>query len=99
MNVLWDSPDVALRVREVLERLPREPVRAYTTVMTVLDNLHTKGWVVRRTAVRGYLYQPANPREEVAAQAMRDWQRPKGPRPCGYNVFVATPADLRWPLT
>src|SRR5262245_45678530 len=72
MDVLWDSPEEALRVRDVLERLPKRPVRAYTTVMTVLDNLHTKGWTVRHMDGRGYRYLPAQPREEFAAQAMHE---------------------------
>lgn len=72
MDVLWDCPDEPLRVRDVADRLPQEPVRAYTTVMTVLDNLHRKGWTVRHMDGRGYRYLPAQPREEVAAQAMRE---------------------------
>lgn len=72
MDVLWDTADEPLRVRDVLERLPQDPVRAYTTIMTVLDNLHRKGWVVRHSDGRGYRYLPAKPRAEVAAQAMRE---------------------------
>jgi predicted transcriptional regulator len=72
MDVLWDSGGEPLRVRDVLERLPQKPARAYTTVMTVLDNLHRKNWVVRHSDGRGYRYLPAQPREQVAAQAMRD---------------------------
>jgi predicted transcriptional regulator len=72
MDVLWDAPGESLRVRDVLDRLPKDPARAYTTVMTVLDNLHTKGWTVRRLEGRGYRYQAAQHREEVAAHAMRE---------------------------
>ena len=72
MHVLWDAEGEPLRVRDVLERLPSEPARAYTTVMTVLDNLHRKGWVVRHSDGRGYRYQPAQPRAQAAAQAIRE---------------------------
>jgi predicted transcriptional regulator len=72
MDILWSAQDEPLRVRDVLERLPTEPARAYTTVMTVLDNLHRKEWVVRHSDGRGYRYQPAQPRAQVAAQAIRD---------------------------
>jgi predicted transcriptional regulator len=72
MEVLWDAPGEALRVREVLQRLPAEPPRAYTTVMTVLDNLYRKGWTVRHGDGRGYRYFPAQPRAQAAAQAIRE---------------------------
>ena len=45
MHVLWEAQGEPLRVRDVLERLPSEPA-VPMTVMTVLDNLHRKGWVV-----------------------------------------------------
>lgn len=70
MDVLWGSPE-SLRVRDVLERLAPERNLAYTTVMTVLENLHRKGWVVRERDGRAYRYEPATTREEAAAQAMR----------------------------
>lgn len=72
MDVLWESPLEALRVRDVHELLETPPERAYTTVMTVLDNLYRKGWVTRRQEGKGYLYLPAQRREEAAADAMRE---------------------------
>jgi predicted transcriptional regulator len=72
MKVLWDAPAEPMRVRDVMDRLQQEPARAYTTIMTVLDNLHRKGWTTRRSDGRGYRYQPAQAREEVAAKAMRE---------------------------
>lgn len=72
MDVLWSAPEEPLRVRDVLERLAPQPARAYTTVMTVLDNLHRKGWAVRHQEGKGYRYRPAQRREEAAARAMRE---------------------------
>ncbi len=46
MDVLWSMPG-PLRVRDVLDELAPGRTLAYTTVMTVLDNLHRKGWVQR----------------------------------------------------
>ncbi len=40
--------------------------------MTVLDNLHRKGWVQRERCGRAYLYRPAQRREEAAARALRE---------------------------
>jgi predicted transcriptional regulator len=47
MELLWDSGASRL-VREVVADLgPQRPL-AYTTVMTVMDNLYRKGWLRRR---------------------------------------------------
>ncbi|MEJ8281808.1 BlaI/MecI/CopY family transcriptional regulator [Pseudonocardia spirodelae] len=71
MDVLW-SDAAPCRVRDVRTRLaPTRPL-AYTTVMTVLDNLHRKGWVRRELQGRAYLYTPAATREEETARALRD---------------------------
>ncbi|UJW29965.1 BlaI/MecI/CopY family transcriptional regulator [Saccharothrix sp. AJ9571] len=71
MDVLWSAPEPML-VRAVLDELNRHRDLAYTTVMTVLDNLYRKDWVTREREGRAYRYQPAISREEAAAQALRD---------------------------
>ena len=71
MDALWRATEPA-RVRDVLEALAPDRSPAYTTVMTVLDNLHRKGWVVRELDGKAYRYEPAMSREEAAAQALRD---------------------------
>lgn len=70
MDVLWSAAE-PLRVREVLERLEGRRL-AYTTVMTVLDHLHGKGWVQRTMSGRAYRYLPARSREEAGARLLRD---------------------------
>lgn len=71
MAVLW-SADEPLKVREVRERLDTGKQLAYTTVMTVLDNLHRKDWVQRDVQGRAYYYRAAVTREEAAAKALRE---------------------------
>jgi predicted transcriptional regulator len=39
--------------------------------MTVLDNLHRKGWVQREMDGRAYRYRPTATREEATARALR----------------------------
>lgn len=63
----WGRPVV---VRDVLEDLQRERNIAYTTVMTVLDNLHRKGCVVREKDGRAYRYRAARTREQHTAELM-----------------------------
>lgn len=70
MDVLWSSR-TPVRVRDVRIRLAAERPLAYTTVMTVLDNLHRKGWVRRELDGRAYLYRAAASREEETARALR----------------------------
>ncbi|MFD6857887.1 BlaI/MecI/CopY family transcriptional regulator [Rhodococcus sp. NPDC060090] len=77
MDVLWQS-DESLRVRDVLSRLEPERSLAYTTVMTVLDNLHTKDMVKRNRLGRGYGYRATRSREETAAELLRQVLRTSG---------------------
>jgi len=63
----WQRP---VAVREVLEDLQRTRSIAYTTVMTVMDNLHRKGLLTREMDRRAYRYQPAQSREEHNAALM-----------------------------
>lgn len=71
MDVLWRG-EQPMRVREVLDALMPTRRLAYTTVMTVLDNLHRKGWVAREMTNRAYRYRPVSSREEATARAVRD---------------------------
>jgi predicted transcriptional regulator len=44
---------------------------AYTTVMTILSRLHSKGSVKRRRVGRAYYYEPAFEQADLAAAQMR----------------------------
>lgn len=71
MDRLWSWRDPAT-VREVLEDLRAEREIAYTTVLTVMDNLHRKGWLTRELDGRAYRYLPADSREAYSAALMRE---------------------------
>jgi predicted transcriptional regulator len=71
MNILWSSGQPTT-VREVLEELRRHRSIAYTTVMTVMDNLHRKQWLERERDGRAYRYRPVSSREHYVAELMRD---------------------------
>lgn len=71
MTVLWAAEE-PLKVRDVLERLDTGRQLAYTTVMTVLDNLHRKQWVERVKQGRAFEYEAAFSREDASARALRD---------------------------
>lgn len=96
MDVVWCS-DVAVRVRDVLDEL--EPVRkpAYTTVMTVMDNLYRKGWLSRELEGRAYSYQPTRDRIEAATEALRELLADSGDPAAALLHFArsATAAESR----
>jgi len=71
MDRLWSWRRPAT-VREVLEDLQADRKIAYTTVMTVLDNLHSKGWLRRELDGRAYRYEPVATREQYSADLMRE---------------------------
>ncbi|MEW2066427.1 BlaI/MecI/CopY family transcriptional regulator [Streptomyces sp. NPDC007346] len=73
----WNRP---VTVREVLEDLQRERSIAYTTVMTVMDNLHQKGWVRREVDGRAYRYTAVSTRAAYSAALMNEaWSRSDNP--------------------
>ncbi|MFD9000982.1 BlaI/MecI/CopY family transcriptional regulator [Streptomyces sp. NPDC059582] len=73
----WNRP---VTVREVLEDLQQERSIAYTTVMTVLDNLHQKGWVRREAEGRAYRYEAVSTRPAYAAALMNEaWGQSDNP--------------------
>lgn len=72
MDRLWSRTEPAT-VRDILEDLRSgKRVIAYTTVMTVMDNLHTKGWLQRDRDGRAYRYWATASREHYVAELMRD---------------------------
>jgi predicted transcriptional regulator len=71
MELLWDA-DTPRLVRDVVDDLhPQRPL-AYTTVMTVMDNLHRKGWLTRERDGRAWRYRTAVSRQDYAAHLMND---------------------------
>lgn len=71
MDCLW-SRDQPATVREVHTELSRSRQLAYTTVLTVLDNLYKKGWLRRQQDGRAHRYVPVAPREDYTAGLLRD---------------------------
>ncbi|CDO29788.1 BlaI/MecI/CopY family transcriptional regulator [Mycolicibacterium porcinum] len=72
MDRIWNRGDAAVTVREVFDEIAEERRIAYTTVMSTMDNLHTKGWLERDRDGRAYRYWPTLSREQHTAQLMRE---------------------------
>ncbi|MFJ8047492.1 BlaI/MecI/CopY family transcriptional regulator [Streptomyces luteogriseus] len=93
----WNRP---VTVREVLEDLQKERSIAYTTVMTVLDNLHQKGWVRREAEGRAYRYEAVSTRAAYAAALMNDaWSQSDNPAAALVAFFGMMSEEQRRSLT
>jgi predicted transcriptional regulator len=71
MDQLWEQGRPML-VREMVEALHGQRPLAYTTVMTVLENLHRKGWLRRERDGRAWRYEPTGSRSGYTAALMND---------------------------
>ena len=73
MGRIWNrDPATPTTVREVFDELAAERNIAYTTVMSTMDNLHTKGWLARERSGKAYRYWPTMSREQHSARLMRE---------------------------
>jgi predicted transcriptional regulator len=71
MDRLWEWGRPAL-VREMVDDLHRDRPLAYTTVMTVMENLYRKGWLRRERDGRAWRYEPTRSRSAYTAALMND---------------------------
>jgi predicted transcriptional regulator len=68
MDVLWTKG--ASTVAEVLEGLPGKPPLAYSSVITTLRILETKGYVRHRKEGRAFHYEPLVGRQQARRSAI-----------------------------
>lgn len=72
LDVLWSLPEGgSASVREVHTAVSDTREVAYTTVMTVLDRMHSKQIVTRQADGRAFRYRAASSRVEMTADLMR----------------------------
>src|SRR3954453_2769371 len=88
MDRLWTEQRPML-VRDVVDALARERQLAYTTVMTVMDILHRKGWLQRERDGRAWRYQATGTRAEYTAELMRQALSTSDDRSTALAQFVA----------
>ena len=69
MDVLWGA-SAAMSVHDIVDALADRDL-AYTTVLTVVTNLHKKGFAGREKISRAYRYFPLQSREEATSQTLR----------------------------
>ncbi len=69
MEAVWDLGEAT--VQQVRDRLGREPLPAYTTILSVMQKLEKAGWLSHSAEGRSYLYRPVRSREEAGASSLR----------------------------
>lgn len=73
MDRLWKRGEAT--VREIVDDLARTRSLAYTTIMTIMTRLHTKGLLERSRNGKTYVYRPAFTREEHRERLSRELVR------------------------
>ena len=71
MKVVWRLETAT--VRQVYETLLEKRHIAYTTVMTMMKILETKGFLKKRQEERAYVYTPTQPQKQVVGSMVREF--------------------------
>ena len=71
MKLVWQRG--AATVRDIYEVLLARRKIAYTTVMTMMKILETKGYLKKRRRDRAFLYRPAHPKNQIIRGMIREF--------------------------
>lgn len=71
MKLVWERETAT--VRDVYEALLERRKIAYTTVMTTMNTLETKGYLKKRRQERAFIYRPSHPKNQVIGGMIREF--------------------------
>jgi len=71
MKLVWQRETAT--VRDIYEALLERRKIAYTTVMTMMKILETKGYLKKRRQDRAFIYRPAHPKNQVIGGMLREF--------------------------
>ena len=71
MKLVWQRENAT--VRDIYEALLDKRKIAYTTVMTMMKILETKGYLKKRRQDRAFIYRPAHPKSQVIGGMLREF--------------------------
>ena len=71
MKLVWQRDSAT--VRDVYEALLAHRKIAYTTVMTMMKILETKGYLKKRLQDRAFVYRPTHPKNQVIGGMIREF--------------------------
>ncbi|MEZ6092096.1 MAG: BlaI/MecI/CopY family transcriptional regulator [Pirellulaceae bacterium] len=70
LQVLWDIEPAT--VRDVVERLNQVRPRAYTSILSMMNVMHTKGLVTRKSSGRAHVYRAKHSREKTLGGVVKE---------------------------
>jgi len=71
MKLVWERENAT--VRDIYEALLEKRKIAYTTVMTMMKILETKGYLKKTRQERAFLYRPTRPKNQVIGGMLREF--------------------------
>ena len=71
MKLVWKRESAT--VRDIYEALLEHRKIAYTTVMTMMKILETKGYLKKRRQDRAFIYRPTHPKNQVIGSMIREF--------------------------
>jgi BlaI family penicillinase repressor len=71
MEAVWELGEAT--VQQVRDRADREPLPAYTTILSVMQKLEKAGWLTHRAEGRSYVYLPSRSRQEAGVTSLRSF--------------------------
>jgi BlaI family transcriptional regulator, penicillinase repressor len=71
MKLVWQRGNAT--VRDIYEALLERRKIAYTTVMTMMKILETKGYLKKRRQDRAFVYRPAQPKNQIIGGMIREF--------------------------
>jgi BlaI family transcriptional regulator, penicillinase repressor len=71
MKLVWQRDTST--VRDIYEALLEHRKIAYTTVMTMMKILETKGYLKKRRQDRAFVYRPTHPKNQVIGGMIREF--------------------------
>ena len=71
MKLVWQRETAS--VRDIYEALLDKRKIAYTTVMTMMKILETKGYLKKRRQERAFVYRPAHTKNQVIGGMLREF--------------------------
>jgi BlaI family penicillinase repressor len=71
MKLVWQRENAT--VRDIYEAFLERRKIAYTTVMTMMKILETKGYLKKRRQERAFVYRPAHPKNQVIGGMIREF--------------------------
>ena len=71
MKIVWELERAT--VRDVYEKLLEQRKIAYTTVMTLMKILETKGHLKKSSTERAFVYRPSRPKQQVIGGMVREF--------------------------